>query len=112
MITAISNIHKARFEEIRKKLSLLGYREASFISIELLFYEAINISRTYGNDPAENNFLAALKQLQANQYQVAKELFSKSAQREHAIRRFSVQFKNVLRMAIKNFYLKYPIKSL
>ena len=111
MLLPLSNIHKSRFDEIKKKLSLLGCKESSFISIELLFYEAINISRTYSDDPTENKLLSALKQLQADQYHSAKELFRKSSQKEQAIRRFNVQFKNVLSLGIKDFYSKQPIQK-
>jgi len=111
MLLPLSNIHKSRFDEIKKKLSLLGCKESSFITIELLFYEAINISRTYGDDPTENKLLSALKQLQVDQYQSAKELFRKSSQKEQAIRRFNVQFKNVLSMGIKDLYSQQPIQK-
>ena len=45
---------KQRFEEIRKSITEIGAKESAFIRIEQLFYEAINISRNYGNDVADN----------------------------------------------------------
>ena|SRR5215207_11596957 len=92
---ALTKQHRLRFNEIRQKLTSLGSRESAFVTIELLFYEALAIARTYGED-ADNNLLAALKQVYAEQYQATKEVFRKSRQRELAIRKFSVRLKNVL----------------
>lgn len=104
MKKAISTEHKKAFEEMKKQLTLIGSREANYIKVELLFYEAMTLSRAYGESIEENNLLAALKQLQAAQYQTTKELFKKSSQREHAIKRFMNQFKIILSLAIKNAY--------
>ncbi|HEU4472901.1 MAG TPA: hypothetical protein VFR58_17525 [Flavisolibacter sp.] len=98
----INEAHKGRFDEMKKKLTLAGYRESAFTTVELLFYEAITISRTYGNDPGENPLLAALKEVEANQYRNTKEHFKKPSQREQAIRKFVVQFKNILTKSAKD----------
>jgi hypothetical protein len=96
-------------EEIRKKLSVIGFKEANFLKIELLFYEAMEIARGYGNDVQENKLLNALKLLQANQYQDTKSIFKKSTQRELVIRRFITGFKAVLSSAVKNmFFIPHP----
>jgi hypothetical protein len=92
-----------QLNDIRKKLSLLGCKESSFITVELLFYESLTISRVYGDDPSGNELLAALKNLERNQYKDAKELFRKSTQKELAIRRFMVQLKIVLAWGSKKF---------
>lgn len=96
MISSISNLHKQRFEEIRKTLQLLGYKESQFIKIELLFFEALNISRAYGDDPRHNTLLTALKDLQHNQYEKTKVITKKPSQRESSIRRFIVDLRKVL----------------
>ena len=94
---------KQRFEEIRKSITEIGPKESAFIRIEQLFYEAINISRNYGNDVAENKLLALFKNLEADHYQNTKAHFRKSSQREQVIKRFINHFKMVLAVAIKNF---------
>jgi hypothetical protein len=101
MIEKISAEHKARLDEIKKRLKEIGSKESAFIGVEILFYEAIAISRNYGDDQNENQLLAALKKLEANQYKSTKEFFKKSKQREIVIRSFIVQFKTILSMAVK-----------
>lgn len=96
---------RKRFEEIRKSLTELGPKESSFIRVEQLFYEAINISRNYGNDVATNKLLSLFKNLEAEHYQNTKAHFRKSSQREQVIKRFINQFKIVLAIGIKD-YLK------
>ena len=93
---------KQRFEEIRKSITAIGPKESAFIRVEQLFYEAINISRNYGNDVAENKLLAMFKDLEADHYQNTKAHFKKSSQREQVIKRFINHFKIVLALAIKN----------
>ncbi len=93
---------KQRFEEIRKSITAIGPKESAFIRVEQLFYEAINISRNYGNDVAENKLLALFKDLEADHYQNTKAHFKKSSQREQVIKRFINHFKIVLALAIKN----------
>ncbi len=100
-MVAFSLEHKERFEEMRKKLLVLGSRESSFLAVELLFYEAITIARSYGNDPEQNQLLYALKQLESGAYHDTKAHFKKSNQRETVIRRFIVQLKNILNSGIK-----------
>jgi len=101
MKNCLSEKHKQQFEDIKNNLAILGAKESHFIKVELLFFEAITIARTYGNDVAGNPLLAALKQLQANQYQETKALFRKSVQRERVIRRFISSLKSTLTAAAK-----------
>jgi hypothetical protein len=96
MTTTLSSPDQKRFEEIKKAVSLIGSKESSFLKIELLFYEALAISRGYGNDPEGNTFLAKLKEIQANEYEKTKECTRKSTQRELHIRRFITQFRKAL----------------
>jgi len=96
MTTPISNAHRARLNEIRKSLQTLGWKEAQFLKIELLFFEALEISRTYSDDPDENTLLAALKNLQNDQYQKTKIATRKASERESSIRRFVVSFRKAL----------------
>ena len=102
MTAKISIPHKKRFEEIKKELTLIGSREANFIKVELLFFEAITIAREYGNDIDQNTLLYSLKNLQNTSYQDTKEHLKKSSQQEQVIKRFVNQFKIVLSSAIKN----------
>ncbi|HWJ26509.1 MAG TPA: hypothetical protein VNS32_08195 [Flavisolibacter sp.] len=96
MTITLSNPDQRRFEEIKKTLSLLGAKESTFLQVELLFYEALSISREYGHDLSSNHFLAKLKQVQNNEYEKTKERTKKSTQREQNIRRFITQFKKAL----------------
>lgn len=98
--------HKEQFEEIKKNLVLVGARESNFIKVELLFYNALSVAREYGDHMEENALLAALKQLQAREYQQTKVLFKKSEQRERVIRRFISSLKSILTAANKNSYLQ------
>ena len=96
MTTSISLAHKQRFEEIKKDLHAIGFRESSFLKVELLFFEALSISRVYGDDPHQNSLLSALKNVQYEQYEKTKEHTRKPGQRELHIRRFVVKLKKVL----------------
>ena len=104
MTKEITYEHRQNLEEIKKRLSVIGFKEANFLKIELLFYEAMEIARAYGNDIHENKLLSALKQLQAHQYQDTKNFFKKSSQREQVIRRFITGFKIILSAGIKNMF--------
>lgn len=106
MTRPISPEHKRKFEEMRKKLLMFGSRESNFIKVELLFYDAIAVARTYGNDENENAMLAAFKDLQNNQYQETKAIFSKREQRERVIRRFISGLKSVLSAGVKNNFVQ------
>ncbi len=96
MTSYISDVHRHRFEEIRKHLRILGHKESEFVKVELLFFEAVTISRNYGEDPAQNNLLAALKNLQHDQYEKTKIATRKAGERESFIRRFVVALRKVL----------------
>jgi hypothetical protein len=88
MTTNLSQEHKQRFVEIKNSLAELGYREAAFIRVELLFFEVLTISRNYGTEEEQNGLLSALKNLQAYEYAATSANFAKALQRERAIRRF------------------------
>lgn len=92
----ISTVHRQRLEEIRKSLQSIGYKESQFIKIELLFFEVLEISRTYGQDPEKNELLANLKNLQHDQYEKTKAATKKAGQREYSIRRFVVSLRKLL----------------
>jgi len=96
MLTSVSNIHSQRFEEIRKSLQELGYKESQFVKVELLFFEVVSISKTYGEDLEQNSLLAALKNLQHDQYEKTKIATRKASERESAIRRFVVGLRKIL----------------
>jgi hypothetical protein len=85
-----------RFEEIKKDLHVLGCKESSFLKVELLFYEVLDISRSYGSDPGQNSLLAALREVQYNQYEKTKIITRRQGQRELYIRQFIVKLKKVL----------------
>lgn len=106
MTTTISLQHKQLFEEMKKNLTAIGSKEGNFIKVELMFYQAMTVAREYGDDEKENGLLAALKNLQANQYQETKAFFKKNTQREKVIRKFANSFKSVLTAAMKNEYLQ------
>jgi hypothetical protein len=99
MIPSILDIHRRRFEEIRKSLQELGYKEGQFVKVELLFFEVVSISKTYGENPEENSFLAALKKLQHDQYEKTKIATRKASEREFAIRQFVVGLRKILSTA-------------
>jgi hypothetical protein len=98
-----NSLHTKELEEIRRKLSEIGWKESHFISVELLFYQSITIARNIGSDPSTNELLAALKQLEANEYKTTKEFYRRSTQKEQAIRRFVMDLKTIFAAAIKNY---------
>ena len=96
MAISLSIIHRQRFEEIKKSLQLLGCKEGQFSKVELLFFEALAISRLYGSDPGQNHLLAALKHVQLDQYEKTKAVTKKARQRELLIKQFVIKLKGVL----------------
>ena len=98
----ITDSHKKRFEEIRKLVIETGSKETTFIKVEQLFYEAMNISRGYGNDIETNKLLALFKKIEANEYHNTTALFRKGSKREQVIKRFINEFKALLATAIKS----------
>lgn len=104
MTSNITEEHKRIFEETKKNLTTIGAKESSFIKIELLFYDAIHIARSYGENVEENELLAALKQLQNNAYSETKIRYKKSTQQERIIKRFINQLKMILTASCKNEY--------
>jgi hypothetical protein len=105
MTSKITPAHKSLFEETKKNLAIIGAKETTFLKVELIFYDMLGIARTYGEDLSANRLLAALKQLQSNEYQQTKVMFKKSSQRERVIRRFITQLKSILSAGCKNEYL-------
>jgi|GEM_PF-1044661 len=105
MTSKISPAHKSLFEETKKNLTVIGAKENTFLKVEIIFYDMLGIARTYGDDIAANKLLAALKQLQVNEYQQTRALFKKSSQRERVIRRFITQLKSILSAGCKNEYV-------
>ena len=104
MKNTISTQHKQQFEEMKKSLTTIGYKEGNFIKVELLFYNAVAIAREYGDDVHENDLLASLKQLQAKEYENTKTYFRKNVQREQAIRKFSNGLKSILTAGAKDAF--------
>jgi hypothetical protein len=96
MAMEISAAHKIRFDEIRKKLSLLGSKESTFVAVELLFYELLTIARSYGNESSENQLLEQLKVLEGNEYKKTQLKYQKGSHREKAIRQFVNLLKHLL----------------
>jgi hypothetical protein len=96
MLIPISTTHRQRFEEIKKNLQSLGCKEGQFLKIELLFFEVLTISRNYGSDPEQNSLLAALKNVQHDQYEKTRALTRKAGQRELSIRRFIISLRRIL----------------
>jgi hypothetical protein len=92
----ISIQHKERFREIFLKLKVISCNEYSFREIENLFYEALSISRNYGNDATENPYLAELKIMEGKQYRLTQEKYKKSSQRERVIKQFKNSFREKL----------------
>jgi len=96
MTETVTVPHQQRFEQIKKNLTLLGSKESNFLQVELLFFEALTLSRNYGEDIQENGLLRALKGLQQEQYAKTKSLTNKPSQREQFIRKFIVRLKQIL----------------
>jgi hypothetical protein len=96
MNISISTLHRQRLEEIKRGLQNIGCKESQFLKIELLFYEVLDISKTYGNDPNENRLLAALKGVQNDQYEKTKIATKKAHQRELSIRKFVISLRKAL----------------
>lgn len=94
----VTVIDRSRLDEIRKNLNLLGNKESSFLRVELLFYDALSIARSYGNDLQLNALLAALKNVQHNAYEKTKEVCKSSQRKERLIHQFIVQFKKAISM--------------
>lgn len=95
MSITISSLHRKRFSEIRKSLTLIGNKEINFLKVELLFFEALAIAKEYGDNDA-NELLTRLRQLDQNEYRKAKAPTAKSNQRENNIRHFISGLKRIL----------------
>src|SRR5687768_16959540 len=96
MNVLITSPDKSRLEEIRKTLTMLGYRESAFLKVELLFYEALTLAKAYGDNLQINGLLASLRNVQAGIYQETKAVFKTSTQKERIIRKFIVEFKKAI----------------
>ena len=100
----ITGKDKHFLEEMKKQLATLGSKESNFLRVELLFYDALQLARNYGSNLQENKLLADLKQLQSTGYADAKSKCKKVSAQERIIKRFIVQFKLVLKNALKKNY--------
>lgn len=98
----LPTLHRKKLEEIRKEFSTTSLEEGNFIKVELMFYEAIGVARECNSNEQENTLLAALKDIQFNQYRQTQTLFKKNIRRERVIRRFVSSVIIVLAEAIKN----------
>lgn len=96
MKTVISREHRSRLNEMAKSLAIIGSHEGSFLKIELLFFEALEIARSYGQEPQHNSLLESLNHLREDSYRKANEHFKKRSQRELCIRRFISQFRRMI----------------
>lgn len=105
MIT-ISKLHKEQFSDMRKRLVTIGSRESTFTSVEILFYDALAIARSYG--PGDNPLLQSLECLKSAEYTLAMGRFARGAQRERAIKRFITKFKCLLGNSIKDTLVSSP----
>jgi len=85
-----------RFQAIRKNLDMLGSKESTFLKVELLFYEALNMAKTYGENTHINELLAALRNVQLGTYEKTKSVCKTRAQKERLIHQFMVQFKRAI----------------
>lgn len=104
MQTIISSEHKLELQRIGKSLTTIGSAESNFPRVEILFYDVLTLARQYGEDPKQNNLLAALQELKEGSYQKTKAFFKKSTQCESAIRRFINQFRSLLIAATAKGY--------
>lgn len=86
---------------MQKRLSLIGHKESTFTSVEIIFYQVLSIIRSYGSQES-NPLLAELKRIEENEYRQTRELFRKSAQREKVIRRFVMKLKGFLSASVKS----------
>ena len=77
----ITTADRKRFDAIRKDLDMLGSRESTFLKVELLFYEALNMAKTYEANVQLNTLLAALRQVQVGAYEKTKEVCRTSTQK-------------------------------
>jgi hypothetical protein len=98
----LENTYVVKLEEIRKKLSVIGCKESTFITVELLFFNALTVSTEMGDSPEGAGLQHALRRIQAEEYQTTKNHFKKSTQREKVIRGFIASFKKALGIAIKD----------
>lgn len=92
----ITTTDRKRFDAIRKRLAMLGKQERTFLQVELLFYEALNMAKTYGEDVQLNTLLAALRNVQTGAYEKTKEVCRTSTKKEQLIQQFVVQFKKAI----------------
>ena len=79
-----------------RSLNSLGWKEHNFTKVELLFFEAITVSRSYGEDQNENPLLNSLKKWQHQAYEQTQTPTVRAGQRELAIRRFVLGLKKIL----------------
>jgi hypothetical protein len=78
--------------EASKKLSIIHSDEKSFMELEGLFYDLLNMARAYSMDE-ENASLTRLKHIYENEYKRTQQLFKKAHQREAVIKKFKTALK-------------------
>ena len=96
MTSFLTPVHRKRFEEIRRKLTLLGSKENNFLQVQLLFYDVLTIAKEYGDSEGANVLLAQLRQLEQNEFTKANVPTVKQNQKESNIKQFVVGLKKVL----------------
>jgi hypothetical protein len=101
----LEQIQKLKLELIQKKLSTIGCKEKTFIIVEIMFFDAITISREICKGLGKTELFNTLKKIQTVEYQSTKAHFRKSSQREKVIKTFIITFKKALSKAITNFQL-------
>ena len=79
--------------EASKKLSIIHSDEKSFMELEGLFYDLLNMARAYSIDVNENASLTRLKHIYENEYKRTQQLFKKAHQREAVIKKFKTALK-------------------
>jgi hypothetical protein len=90
------SMYPPQFEQLKKNLSSMGSKESGFTQVELLFFDALELSKNYGIESGDSSLYNALKNLQQEQYAKANALTRKPAQRELQIKKFIIQFKRIL----------------
>ena len=103
MQNKLLNEYQEKLKAVSTSLCSLSFHESSFIKMENLFFEVLSLARTFGNNTNNQVPLTALKDIQENQYKRTQEKYSKSRQREVAIKQFRTAFKKEVSLWIKSF---------
>lgn len=100
----LSEDDKKKITDVINSMRFIPNEESSFSRLELLFYNVLNIARTYGTDVQENAMLAGLKLIEENEYKHTQERFKKSRQRVVVIQKFRNAFKREISSWMKVKY--------